>query len=80
MVSFLDYLVFFAAVFFTEQLQIICRMDFDSFFAILIFDPKPGFFMGSSLCMMANFQIGLLSRIFSVFWSGFFQKTTANNL
>ena len=26
--------------FFTEQLEMICRMDFDMFFGILIFDPK----------------------------------------
>ena len=27
--------------------------------------------MGYSLCMMADFQNGLISRIFSVFWSAF---------
>ena len=27
--------------------------------------------MGYSLCMMADFQSALISRIFSVFWSGF---------
>ena len=32
--------VFFGAVFCTYQLQIICRMDFDMFFAVLIFDLK----------------------------------------
>ena len=31
MVSFLEYLVFFDAVFRTEQLEMICRMDFDMF-------------------------------------------------
>ena len=30
--------------------------------------------MGYSLCMMADFQTGLISRIFSVFWSGFFTE------
>ena len=40
MVSFLEYLVFLEAVFFTEQLEMICRMDFDMFFGILIFDPR----------------------------------------
>ena len=40
MVSFLEYLVFFGAVFFTEQLYIICRTQFERFFGILIFDPK----------------------------------------
>ena len=45
----------------------ICRMDFDMFFGILIFDPKSGFWMGYSLCMMADFQNALISRIFVVF-------------
>ena len=40
MVSFLEYLLFFGGVFCTEQLEMICRMDFDMFFGILIFDPK----------------------------------------
>ena len=55
-------------------------MDFDMLFGILIFDPKSGFCMGYSLCMMADFQNALLSRIFSVFWSGFLHKTTVNDL
>ena len=36
--------------------------------------------MGYSLCMMADFQHGLISRIFSVFWSGFLHRTTGNDL
>ena len=40
MVSFLEYFVFFGAVFCTEQLEIICTMDFNIFFLILVFDPK----------------------------------------
>ena len=28
--------------------------------------------MGYSLCIMGDFQNGLTSQIFSVFWSGFF--------
>ena len=80
MVSFLEYLGFFAAVLRTEQLKIICRMDFDMFFGILIFDPKSGFFMSNSLSMMADFQKGVISRIFSVFCSGFLQRTTSNDL
>ena len=58
----------------------ICRMDFDMFFWILIFDPKWGFCKGYSLCMMADFQNGLISRIFSVFSSGFLHRTTVNDL
>ena len=58
----------------------ICRMDFDMFFGILIFDPKLRFCMGYSLGMMADFENGLISRIFSVFWSGFLHRTTLNDL
>ena len=58
----------------------ICRMNFDLFFGILIFVPKGGFCMGYSLCMMADFQNGLISRIFSVFWSGFLHRTTLKDL
>ena len=36
--------------------------------------------MGYSLCMMADFQNGLICRIFSVFSSGFLHKTTVNDL
>ena len=36
--------------------------------------------MGYSLCMMGDFQNGLISRISSVFLSGFLQKTTLNDL
>ena len=36
--------------------------------------------MGYSLCMMADFQNGLISRIFSVFLSGFLPRTTVNDL
>ena len=58
----------------------ICRMDFGIFFGILIFDPKSGVCMGYSLCMMADFQNGLISRIFRVFCSGFLHIGTSNNL
>ena len=40
MVSFLEYLMFFGAVFCTQQLEMICTMDFVMFFGILIFDLK----------------------------------------
>ena len=36
--------------------------------------------MGYSLSMKADFQDGLISRIFSVFWSGFLHRTTGNDL
>ena len=50
------------------------------FFGILIFDPKSGFCMGYSLCMMAYFQNALISRIFGVFSSGLLQRTNVNYL
>ena len=58
----------------------ICRMDFDMFFGILIFEPRSEFCMGYSLCTMADFENALISRIFGVFWSGFLQRTTVNDL
>ena len=79
-ISYLEYLVFFEAVFCLEQLKMICRMDFDMFFGILIFDPKWGFCKGYSLWMMDDFWNGLISRKFSVFWSGILQRTTRNDL
>ena len=36
--------------------------------------------MGYSLCMMADFQNALISRIFGVFLSGFLRTTTLNDL
>ena len=40
MLSFLEYLGGFGAVFCTEQLEMVCRMDFDMLSGILIFEPK----------------------------------------
>ena len=57
-----------------------CTMDFLIFFGILIFEPKSGFCMGYSLCMMADFQNGLISRIFIVFCTGFLHRTTLHDL
>ena len=50
------------------------------FSGTLIFDPKCGFCMGYSLCMMADFQNGLISRNFGVFSRGFLHRTTLNDL
>ena len=36
--------------------------------------------MGYSLCIMADFQNALISRIFGVFRSGFLDRTTLNDL
>ena len=55
-------------------------MGFDMFFGILIFDQKRGFCMGYSLCMIGDFENGLISRIFSAFWSVFLHRITLNDL
>ena len=36
--------------------------------------------MGDSLCIMAGFQNGLITRVFGVCWSGFLHRTTVNEL
>ena len=36
--------------------------------------------MGYKLCIMADFQNGLISRIFGVFWSCFLHRTSVNDL
>ena len=36
--------------------------------------------MGYSLCMMADFQNGLISQIFGLSSSGFLHRTTVNDL
>ena len=58
----------------------ICRIDFNMLFGILIFNPKLEFCMGYSLCMMADFQNALISRIFAVSSSGFLHTKTVNDL
>ena len=58
----------------------ICRMDFDIFFGISNFDPRCGFCMGYSLCILADFENGLISRIYDVFWNGFLHRRTLNDL
>ena len=58
----------------------ICRMDLDMLFGILTFDIKGGICMGYSLFMMANFQNGLISRIFPIFWRSVLHKRTLNDL
>ena len=36
--------------------------------------------MGYSLCMMGDFENGLISRIFGLFSSGFLNRPTVNDL
>ena len=75
MVSFLEYLVFFRAVFCAQLLQCTSRIDFCMFFGILIFDPNRPFWQGYSLWKIADFQNGVISGIFGVFSSGFLHTT-----
>ena len=62
----------FGVDFCTEQLQIICTMDFDMFFGILTFEPKWRFCMGYSFCMMADYQNALISKMFYAFFGAGF--------
>ena len=59
MLSFLEYLVFFGAVFCTEQLQMISRMDFDMFFGI--FGSEDFAWAIAFACMIVDFQNALIS-------------------
>ena len=42
-----------------------------------MFEPKCGFCMGHSLWMIGDFQNALISRIFGLFWSGFFAENNS---
>ena len=55
-----------------------CRLDFDMFLQILIFDPKGRFCKGYRSSMMANFQNHLISRIFG-FFKRLLHRTTLNH-
>ena len=85
LVSFLQYLVFFPAVFCTE-LYCSCRMVFRMFLAFLIFDLNWPFCKGYSLCMgyslfkMADFQTCLISPIFGFFFEPFFAQNNSTAL
>ena len=56
----------------------ICRMDVDIFFGILIFGQKQGYCMGYRLCMITDFQNAISSQIFRV-KSCFLHRTTVND-
>ena len=77
MLSFLEYWLFFRAFFAQNNSKWFVEWIFDMFFGILIFDPKWGFCKGYSLCMMADVQNGLISRILIVFSSGFFAQNNS---
>ena len=56
--------------------NVIKEIVFRMFFLISIFDVNWPFCQGYSLCTMADFKNGLISRISGVFWRGFLQRTT----
>ena len=60
MVSFLEYWLFFPAVFCTEQLNCSCRFIFGIFLDKKFFDPSCPFCMGYRLTKMVDFQNGLI--------------------
>ena len=76
MVSFLEYWLFFPAVFCTEQLNCSCRFIFGIFLEKKFFDPNCPFCTGYRLTKMVDFQNGLISRILAVFSSVFLHRTT----
>ena len=80
MVSFLECLVFFEAVFCTAQVEMICRIDFDMFFGILIFDPKWGFCKGYGLFMWAILKMVSFFEYLVVFGAVFLHRTSGNDL
>ena len=76
-VSFLEYRLFFPAVFCTEQLNCSCRFIFGIFSEKKIFDPNCPFCMGYSLTKIVDLESGLISRILAIFSICFFAE---NNL
>ena len=76
MVSFLEYWLFFPAVFCTEQLKIFFSLTFGIFLEKKIFDPNSPFCMGYTLTKMVDFQNGLISRILNAFCRRFSHRTT----
>ena len=76
--SFCKYLVFFEAVFCTEQLKCARRIVFHTFFRIVIFDPKWAFCKGYSPCILTNFgdfKNVVIFRVLGVFWSRYLHRT-----
>ena len=71
MLSYLDYLVFFHAVFCTEQLYAFRRIIFSMFLRKKKLKITCPFFMGYRLTKMEDLQNALISRLFGVFHAEF---------
>ena len=76
MLSYLDYLVFFHAVFCKEQLYAFRRIIFSMFLRKKKLKITCPFFMGYRLTKMEDLQNALISRLFGVFAGGLLHRTT----
>ena len=76
MLSYLDYLVFFHAVFCIEQLYAFRRIIFSMFLRKKKVKITCPFCMGYRLTKMEDLQNALISRLFGVFAGGFLHRTT----
>ena len=76
MLSYLEYLMFLQAVFCTEQLYTFCRIILRMFLQKKKLKIICPFCMGYRLAKMEDLQNALISRLFSVFASGFLHRTT----
>ena len=76
MLSYLDYLVFFYAVFCTENLYAFRRIIFSMFLRKKKLKITCPFCMGYRLTKMEDLQNALISRLFGVFARGFLHRTT----
>ena len=76
MITIMQYLVFFHAVFCTEQLYWFPRIMFSMFLRKKKLKITCPFCMGYRLTKMDHFQNAVISRIFGVFARGFLHRTT----
>ena len=76
MLSYLDYLVFLHAIFFTEQLYAFRRIIFSMFLRKKKLKITCPFCIGYRLTKMEDLQNALISRLFCVFARGFLHRTT----
>ena len=76
MLSYLDYLVFFHAVFCTEQLYAFPRIIFSMFLRNKKLKITGSFCMGYRVTKMEDLKNALISRLFGVFARGFLHRTT----
>ena len=76
MLSYLDYLMFFHAVFFTAQLYAFRRIIFSMVLRKKMLKITCPICMGYRLTNMEDLQNALISRLFGVFALSFLHRTT----